>query len=152
MTDQTIDEATRRWADAAQLMAAFCADPRYKTLTGAALWFKIMPALALGQYAIARRNKPLLDGRTLPAPVGAVLYARVDNKTHKDLLGATKAPLLALDGWNSGENIWIIDTPGEPEAVGKLLNQLYDERFDRRPFNALVNQGGEAVKAHVFQQ
>jgi hemolysin-activating ACP:hemolysin acyltransferase len=146
------DEATQRWADAGQLMATFCADPRYQSLSGMALWFKIMPALSCGQYAIARKTKSLADGQSLPAPVAAILWAQVNDQMHAAFLAATTAPRLELTQWNCGEHLWIIDSPGAPQEVGALLDQLQRERFANRPFAAFLNLGGDKIRARTFGQ
>lgn len=151
MDDEQTRAANARWADAGQLMAVFATDPRYKDMTGAELWFKIMPALSAGQYAIARANRKLADNETeLPAPVAAILWARVDDATHRSFLSATTAPRLNLWEWSSGENFWIMDSPGDPRVAGKLLDQLHRDRFRGRPFAAFMNKGDGTITPRQF--
>lgn len=137
--DRTPDQ---RWADAGQMMSVFCADPRYRDLTGQSLFIKIMPALSAGQYAIVRRPMTLEGSdQTLPGPVAAVLWARVSDDIHAGFLAATEIPRVSLGDWNSGDHFWIIDAPGDPRIAGKAVEALQRSQFGRNVVNVFVFEG-----------
>ena len=140
-----------RWADAGQIMSVFCADKRYKDMSGEALYLKIMPALSLGQYVILRKPRKLFGvDETLPSPIAAILWAKVSDRIHEMFLAATTPVSLAVGDWDSGDNYWIIDAPGDQKAVGDALEALQQERFGEQPFTVFINPGDGRIRAKTF--
>ncbi|MDJ0630061.1 MAG: toxin-activating lysine-acyltransferase [Rhodobacter sp.] len=141
----------QKWADAGQIMSVFCSDPRYRELPGHVLYVKLMPALALGQYAILR--KPMTIHGTeevLPGPVGAILWARVNDELHQRFQNASELPRLDMSQWQSGDHFWIIDAPGDPKLVGQALERLHRERFGGNPFNAFIYKGAKGLTVRTL--
>ncbi|SLN18158.1 RTX toxin acyltransferase family protein [Roseovarius gaetbuli] len=132
-------------------MAVFCNDPRYQDLPGYALYLKTMPAIGFGQYAIARKTMQLADTKTvMPAPFGAVLWAKVSDALHQKFLTATQMPVLAMPDWDSGDHFWIIDSPGDQRVVGGLLDALYRQQFGEQPFHAFMIKKDGSLSTRQF--
>lgn len=95
--------AEQKWANAGQIMSVFCSEPRYRDLSGQVLYFKLMLALALGQYAILRKSMRIEDTEeVMPGPVGAIHWAKVSEQLHQQFLIATDVPRLDMSQWDSG--------------------------------------------------
>ena len=144
MTDATPPEPPRRplddvWRDAGQLFAVFCSDSRYGTQPGTALYALLLPALSLGQYAIARSPmKQAGSDRLLTGPRAAVLWARVSDAVDARLRASTSAPQIKPEEWSSGFNHWIIHTPGDQSAIGPLLTELRAKQFGGAKMSAVM--------------
>ncbi len=140
------------WRDAGELFAVFCSDSRYGPLPGTQLYAMLLPALALGQYAIAR-GLARQEGtdRTLPAPRAAVLWARVSPQVDRRLRAAQSAPQIKPADWNSGPHHWVIHSPGDQKAIGPLLTDLRRERFAGAAFSAVMLGPGGDVRIIDFR-
>ena len=143
-----IDET---WRDAGQLFSLFCSDPRYGTRPGAELLGMILPALTLGQFAIARRPVQVgAAGPSLQMPRAGILWASVTDPVHERLRTATRAPLLRADEWAGGAHHWIVHAPGDQTAVGPLIDALRRDRLGNAPLNALMVGPKGRVKVRVL--
>ncbi len=105
----------------------------------------ILPALALGQYAIARFPvQQAGSDRLLPAPSAAVLWARVSDEVDTRIRASKKSPQIDPQDWNSGTNHWVIHTLGEQTAIGSLLTKLRAEQVeDASPAAPMIRPEGQ---------
>lgn len=130
---------TERWADMGQLLALFSMDKRYNMIAAQSLIEIVIPPVNLGHYAIARRTEDQADGQgTLAMPMGAMLIARVSDEVDDRLRQAGQIPQLQADEWDSGPHAWVIHAPGDPQAVGKLLDKVHRTQLGGGRFSAFI--------------
>lgn len=142
MTDHSTDTTKR--AAIAEILLLLAADPRYRTLALTTALAKVLPAVEAGQYAIGYREIPNTAGQILTRlPVAFVLYAQLSDQVYKTFLRATKPADLPADGWNSGKNIWIVESIGDRDGLKKLIALLYEGNFGGRSFTAHVAENGK---------
>jgi len=67
--------------------------------------------------------------------VGVLLWAQLSNELDQKLIAqnGSKA-LLSGNEWKSGNNLWIIETVGQPKIVKAMVRQLIEGAFKGRHF------------------
>lgn len=141
----------QKWADLGQILATFALDIRYKAVAAPVILQIALPAINTGQYAIARRKETLVDdGGALDMPVGAILFARVSLAIDAKFRQAGSVPMLQLDEWDSGPFTWIIHSPGEQQAVGKLLDDVHHKQLGGGKFSAFISKQDGSVSVRDF--
>jgi hemolysin-activating ACP:hemolysin acyltransferase len=147
--DRSVDDF---WRDTGELLSLFLSDQRYAARPGFELMGMIIPALGLGQYAMARvpDEIPGLEIR-IPAPKAALLWASVTAEVDQRLRTAVTIPILKPHEWTGGPHHWLIHTPGDMKLHGDLIYRLRTERLAGQRLSALLIGPDGGVKIHDFR-
>lgn len=104
-----------------EIVAILMRYPAYRHLFLADLEWLVAPALAVGQFAIARAQRTE-SGQT--APIAAILWASVSEDVDARLTSQLGGPVrLKPHEWKSGPITWLVEGIGEPRAVKALIEQ-----------------------------
>ena len=142
--DSVPDEAMRRQATLAlqrslafaQIASLAMRSPLYRHFAIGDLEWLVLPALALGTFAIAEAKAQGGPNH----PVAAVLWASVSPEVDARLSANLEAPVrLRPDEWRSGDQLWIVAIIGDQRIATGLLQQLAGSAFQGRPVNIRVS-------------
>ena len=104
-----------------EIVAILMRNPAYRHLFLADLEWLVAPALAAGQFAVARAQHKE-SGQT--APIAAILWANVSEDVDARLTSQLGGPVrLKPHEWKSGPITWLVEGIGEPRAVKALIEQ-----------------------------
>lgn len=106
-----------------EVIGALLRSDRHRRLRLQDIEGRFVPAMVLGQFAVAHAQVPSRPGET--APVAVIIWAMVSEAVDARLQRETGFPLtLGRDEWRSGNIAWIVDAAGPREAVHELVRQL----------------------------
>lgn len=111
-----------------QIVSLMMRSPQHRTYSLSDLEWLFLPALQHNQFRIAEAK---LNGTNVPA--GFLLWASVSPEVDKRLSDTSSAQVrLRPEDWRSGANLWIIETVGDPRAIGPLLKAFRDQNPNGR--------------------
>jgi cytolysin-activating lysine-acyltransferase len=119
--------ADMRAATFGRLMAMLLASPQHAGMTLAQTNAYIMPAIALGQFAMVGAHQTEKGPMSIAAAAWwALVSPEIDQR-----LSDSRDPHLSLQAadWNSGDQPWIIEAFGEPKLLNSLLGRLSEQKF-----------------------
>ena len=146
-------EEARKAAAATEAMAAtfgrvvalLIASPRHRKLKLEDVGTMLMPAIALGQYAVVGA-KAQKDGPVSIA--AAVWWAFVSPEVDKRLSESRDEFLkLSASEWNCGDLPWVIEAIGEQKILNEMVKRIASRKFKGKPakLRALMPDGKVAV-------
>lgn len=111
-----------------QIVSLMMRSPQHRTHSLSDLEWLLLPALQHNQFRIAEAK---FNGTNVPA--GFLLWASVSPEVDKRLSETSSAQVrLKPEDWRSGDNLWIIETVGDPRAMGPLLKAFRDQNPNGR--------------------
>ena len=149
------DDAQRRSMAVAQMSMGFAQvvsvlmrSPSHKHLALTDLEWLVIPPLLRGQWSVVS-VKPKQGGAEIPAAVA--LWATVSSEADKRLSETLNAPIrLRPDEWQSGENLWLIETVGDMHVVGTLMRELSEKAFKGRSVKMRVRGTNGKVEVRTL--
>lgn len=110
------------------LMRLILRNPAYNQLPIEWIRQMVVPAVATGQVSIARVQSPK-NGALVP--VAAVTWASVSPEVDARLRASLSGGGLQIAPaeFRSGKIVWLIDTLGHPQAIGRLMGQLRERAW-----------------------
>ena len=132
------EELRKQAAQARQFSAAlgdivgmFMRTKELRKLTLGALEKMVVPAIATGQYLIARAQS---KDNGMKLPVAAVLWATVSETVDHRLSTELDRPIrLEPEEWKSGGIPWLICVTGDRRVVDDMLRKLQSDIFKNTP-------------------
>jgi cytolysin-activating lysine-acyltransferase len=119
--------ADMRAATFGRLMAMLLASPKHAGMTLAQTNAYVMPAIALGQFAMVGAHQTEKGPMSIAA---AAWWALVSPEIDQRLSDSREAHLsLQAADWNSGDQPWVIEAFGEPKLLNSLLGRLAEQKF-----------------------
>ncbi|MFT3733170.1 MAG: toxin-activating lysine-acyltransferase [Hyphomicrobium sp.] len=114
----------------AQIVTLMLRSQNHRHFSLADLEWMVLPALNLGQVAMAE-SKP--DQTGTRQPLSAVLWASVSADVDRRLTSNLDAPIrLRPDEWRSGDNLWIADMIGDMSTGHALVKNILETIFSGR--------------------
>lgn len=111
-----------------QIVSLMMRSPQHRAYSLSDLEWLFLPALQHNQFRIAEAK---FNGTNVPA--GFLLWASVSADVDKRLSEASSAQVrLRPEDWRSGDILWIIETVGDPRAIGPLLKAFRDQNPNGR--------------------
>ena len=111
-----------------QIVSLMMRSPQHRTYSLSDLEWLFLPALQHNQFRIAEAT---FNGTNVPA--GFLLWASVSADVDKRLSETSSAQVrLRPEDWRSGDILWIIETVGDPRAIGPLLKAFRDQNPNGR--------------------
>lgn len=111
------------------LVGALMRSPRHRKMKLQDLESALVPALLLGQFAVAHASVPERPGES--APIAALLWAFVSPEIDQRLSRATSFPLKLQRGeWKSGDIPWIVDAAGQVGPLRSLIDEVSRKAFN----------------------
>lgn len=106
-----------------EVVGALLRSERHRRLRLQDFESRFVPAMVLGQFAVAHAQVPQRPGET--APVAVVVWAFVSEAVDQRLQREGGFPLtVQKDEWRSGPIPWLVDAAGPREGVQELVKQL----------------------------
>jgi hemolysin-activating ACP:hemolysin acyltransferase len=108
------------------MVALLSRSPAHNNLSLADLEWRLLPPVALNQFALADSKLP--NGKTVLAAF--VLWARVAPEVHARLMQGQSYPIrLQHSEWQSGDCFCIVDAVGNFNVVRNIITELSKEVF-----------------------
>lgn len=102
-----------------EIAVLFSKSPAHKHFMFADMEWMILPAVLTSQAYVAELEHKVIGAR---APVAAVLWASVSDEIDRRLAAAPGQRIrLRPDEWASGDNVWVVDVAGTPDAIAGAL-------------------------------
>lgn len=105
---------------------------RYRSLTLRDITSLILPPITTNQFVVAEARP---QGQDVTAPIGLLLWARLSDELDQKFSTDASVPT-KLQGaeWNSGDNLWVIETVGPPNVIEAMMKQLVEGPFKGQVF------------------
>ena len=131
-----------------EIVSVFMRTKELKGVPIGALETMVVPAIATGQYLIARTQSKE-NGMT--APVAAVLWASVSEDVDQRLSSELDKPIkLEPKEWKSGDIPWLICVAGDRRVVDGMLKKLQSDAFNNIPIKMRARgQDGQTTIATI---
>lgn len=124
--------------------------PTHKHLSLADIEWLVLPAVAVSQFYVAEYAH---KDKGFRSPAAVVTWARVSDDVDQRLRAPSQTRIqLQPDEWTSGENYWLIDLAGAPQALGSALDYLNTGPLkDKTVFIAARDDSGK-VKVEILSE
>lgn len=110
-----------------EMMSVFMRSQGHRGRTLGELELVLRPALASGQFTIARQTQD-----NLAVPIGVVIWASVSPEIDVRLAADVDKPLsLKPEEWRSGDVVWVIDAAGDARVIAAMLNDISASKVKR---------------------
>lgn len=145
---QTTTLSTELAETLGKVTAVLMLSERFQSFTLQQMKTMVLPPVAGNQFVVAEARPKGKDVRT---PIGLVLWAKVsDELDRKFAQDPGTANRLVGKEWNSGENIWIIETVGPPEVVQEMMKQLVGEALKGKQVKMRVRNSDGSARIEVL--
>jgi cytolysin-activating lysine-acyltransferase len=129
----------------AQIITLMLGSAPYRNFAISDLEWMVLPALRLGQIAVADSQ---LDQSGMRHPVAVVIWASVSSEVDKRISSNLSAPIrLRPDEWRSGDILWVSDIIGDPRAGHALVRNVLNTTLAGRTVRvrSLSSDGSPAL-------
>lgn len=132
----------------AQIITLMIQSPSYRHTRLSDLEWMVLPALHLGQLAVADRE---VDRTGARQPVAVMLWAAVSAEVDKRLSSNLSAPIqLGPRDWASGDILWITDILGDMKAGHALVKNVLNTTLAGRSVRLRsLNSDGRPILLEV---
>lgn len=131
-----------------EIVSVMMRSPQHRSATLAGVQNLAAPAIATGQFMVAR---VLSKQHQQVAPVALILWADVSEEVDAVLTTDLERPMtLRRKDWTSGSIRWLVTSAGDPRAIAQLIAQLQKRDPDKAVKARIKDKDGKTV-VHVFE-
>ena len=122
--------------------------PSHKFHTLADIEWMVLPAVLTGQYYVGEYAHAEQGAR---APAAVVTWASVTDEVASRLMhGSDSVVRLQPAEWRGGDQLWLIDTIGNPQVLGLALKTLAETQFKGKTVNVATRLANGQVKLETL--